>query len=350
MDDYREHPINRDFTAEAKIDLLRQMIRIRRFEQEALKEYCSGKMGGFLVLDVGQESIPVGVRSIMGPEDHTICGWRGIGHAIAAGVSMEACMAEHYGKSGGCCKGKGGAMSLFFPENRFWGAYGLAASHTPIAAGLAFAMKQQGKEGVAICFLGDGAVNQGVYHETLNLAGLFGLPVVFIIENNGYAMGTSLARSSRFKECLARRAETYNIDWLKIGDGDLYELRAKVGTVVERTRKEQRPTVVEIPTYRYYGSHVADANHKKYRTPEEIETMKSTRDPVDLWKKQLMDEGILGEEEINGIDQAAKQEAKGAVVFAEASEAPTLQDSMTHVYWESDHDTPASKIGRHFFD
>ena len=350
MSDYREHPINRDFTAEARIDLLRQMIRIRRFEQEALKRYLAGKIGGFLILDIGQESIPVGVRSVMSPEDQTICGWRGIGHAIAAGMSMDACMAEHFGKVTGCCKGKGGAMSLFAPQHSFWGAYGLAAAHTPVAAGLAFAMKRQGKGGVTICFLGEGAVNQGVYHETLNLAGLFGLPVVFVIENNGYAMFTSLARSSRFKECLARRAETYDIDWLKIGDGDLYELRAEVGAVLERTRKEQRPAVVEIPTYRYYGSHVADANYKKYRTPEEIEMMKSTRDPVTLWKKQLIGEGLLDEAAINSIDEAAKQEAKSAALFAEASEPPVLADIMTHVYWESDHATPASKIGRHFFD
>ncbi|QJE95834.1 thiamine pyrophosphate-dependent enzyme [Luteolibacter luteus] len=135
MSTYREHPINRDLTAEDKIDLFRQMVRIRRFELEGLRCYTGGKMGGFFVPDIGQESIPVGVRSIMGPEDHTICGWRGIGHAIAAGMSMDACMAEHYGKATGCCKGKGGAMSLFDPEHRFWGAYGLAAAHTPIAAG-----------------------------------------------------------------------------------------------------------------------------------------------------------------------------------------------------------------------
>jgi len=348
--DYREHPINRNITEEAKIGLLREMLRVRRFELTALKQYNAGRIGGFLPLGIGQESIPVGLRSLVGPDDHTICGWRGLGHALAAGVSMDACMAELYGKSGGCCQGKGGAMSLFSPANRFWGAYGLAASQTPIAAGLAFALKQGGKHGAVFCILGDGAVNQGVYHETLNLAGLFNLPVVFVIENNGYGMGTSVSRSSRYRECLARRAETYNIDWEKIGDGNLYELRARVDTALEKARKEHRPTVVEIPTYRYYGFHVADSRAKIYRSPEEIELMKSTRDPIILWRRRLLEEGILDDKIVQRLDEEARQEAKSAVAFAEASESPTRADIMTHVYWESDHGTPASKIGRHFFD
>jgi pyruvate dehydrogenase E1 component alpha subunit len=284
----------------------------------------------------------------MGPQDHGISGPRGIGHAIAAGMPMGPGMAELFGKTNGCSKGKGGMFSFYHPSGNHWGCHAIAATQTPLAAGLAFALKQRGIPGAVVCFLGDGAVNQGVYHESLNLAGLFGLPVVYLIENNGYAMGMSVQRSSRFKECLAKRAEGYDIDWDKCGDGDIYQLRAKVWTAVERARHERRPTVLEVETYRYYGFSVADANHKKYRTPEEVEERKK-RDPLRLWKEHLVEEGILDGTAAEEIDLRAKAEADDAVKFAAAGEAPTVSDIVRDVYWESDHDTEASRIGRHFF-
>ncbi len=346
--DYRQHPVNLAFSAEAKIGLYRQMVRLRRFEQEALKGYTSGKMGGFLILGVGQESIAVGVRSLLGPEDHTISGPRGIYHALAAGMEMGPCMAELYGKANGCSRGKAGSFSFYAPSRNHWGCHGLAAAHTPLAAGLAFALKQRGTPGAVVCFLGDGSVNQGVYHESLNLAGLFDLPVVYLIENNGYAMGTSVARSSRFKECLARRAETYNIEWDRTSDGDLYELRGRVWTALERARRESRPTVLEVETYRYYGFTAGDANHKKYRTPEEVEERK-TRDPLSLWRGQLIAGGLLDDIEADLINAEAKAEARAAADFAEKERPPGIDEIMQDVYWESDHATPASGIGRHFF-
>lgn len=346
--DFREHAINRDWSAEGKIDLLRQMIRIRRFEKMASTYYCAGRMGGFLILDIGQESVSTGVRSVMGRLDHSISGPRGMGHALAAGMAMGPLMAEHFGKANGCSKGKGGMFSYYDPGRNHWGCHGLAAAQTPLAAGLAFALKQREEPGAVVCFLGDGAVNQGVYHESLNLAGLFGLPVVYLIENNGYAMGMSVARSSRFKECLARRAETYDIDWDRCGDGDIYELRARVWSALERARHEKRPTVLEIETYRFHGFHIADANQKKYRAPEEIEERKK-RDPLAGWRRHLQDEGILDHEAAEEMDLAAKAEAREAVKFAEEGLPPGIEDIVTDVYWESDHDTPASRIGQHFF-
>jgi pyruvate dehydrogenase E1 component alpha subunit len=346
--DFREYAINRDWSSVGKIDLLRQMVRIRRFEQAALMYYNAGKMGGFLILGIGQESVSTGVRSLMGPLDHSISGPRGLGHALAAGMAMGPLMAEHYGKANGCSKGKGGMFSYYDPGRNHWGCHGLAAAQAPLAAGLAFALKQREEAGAVVCFLGDGAVNQGVYHESLNLAGLFGLPVVYLIENNGYSMGTSVARSSRFKECLARRAETYDIDWDRCGDGDIYELRARVWTALERARHEQRPTVLEIETYRYYGFTVADSNAKKYRTPEEIEERKK-RDPLAGWRRHLQEEGILDQAAAEEMDLAAKAEAKEAVKFAEEGLPPGIEDIVTDVYWESDHDTPTSRIGQHFF-
>jgi pyruvate dehydrogenase E1 component alpha subunit len=214
---------------------------------------------------------------------------------------------------------------------------------------LAFALKLREIKGVVFCFLGDGAVNQGVYHESLNLAGLFGLPVIYVIENNGFAMFTAASRSAVFKDCLARRAETYGIDWDWIGDENPYELRARIQSAIDRAREHQRPTVLEISTYRYYGSHVADANHKKYRSPEEIEAKKA-RDPMMLWGQLLVAEGILDQAGLEQISDQAKAEVSAAVEFAEKGEAPTVPEISHNVYWETDHATDSSRIGRHFFD
>lgn len=346
---YQQDPINLSWSAAEKVDLYRQMTRIRRFESAALKRYCRGKMAGFLVLSIGQESVAAGLRSLMGPHDHSISGWRGMGHALAAGMEMGPCMAELYGKRNGCSKGKAGAFSFFEPARHHWGCHATAAAHTPLAAGLAFGLKQREIPGAVLCFLGDGAVNQGVYHESLNLAGLFDLPVIYIIENNGFAMFTSVSRSSAFTSCLARRAETYGIDWDLLDDSNPYELRAKLQPALERARHHQRPSVIEISTYRYYGSHAADANHKKYRTPEEIEERK-LRDPLLLWRQHLAAEGILSEAAATAIHDEASAEAAAAVQFAEVGAAPGIPDLMQEVYWESDHATPGAMTGRHFFD
>lgn len=347
--DYREHAINRNWSAEGKIDLYRHMMRIRRFESAALKYYSSGKMGGWLFLSTGQESVAVTARSLMGPQDHDISGPRGISHALASGMEMGPCMAEFYGKTNGCSKGKAGAFTFFHPERNHWGCHGIAAAHTPLAAGLAFALKQREIKGAVFCFLGDGSVNQGVYHESLNLAGLFGLPVIYIIENNGYAMGTSVSRSSAFKDFLARRAETYGIDWDVFNDADPYEMRARIQPAIERARVHQRPTVLEVSTYRFYGFHVGDSRHKQYRPPEEIEERKS-RDPMMLWGRRLMEEGLLDQAELEKISDAAKSEALAAVQFAENGVSPMISEIGEDVYWETDHATDSSKIGRHFFN
>ena len=347
--EFNKLPINLSWSAEGKINLYRQMIRIQKFELAAIKQYHRGNMGGFLVISTGQESVAAGVRSLMATEDHSISGWRGMGHAIAAGIEMAPCMAELFGKSNGCSKGKSGAFSFYAPTKHHWGCHATAAAQTPLAAGLAFALKLREIKGVVFCFLGDGAVNQGVYHESLNLAGLFNLPVIYIIENNGYAMGTSVSRSAVFKECLARRAETYGIDWDVFSSEDPYEMRAKIQPAIERAREQQRPSVIEISTYRYHGSHVADAQHKIYRTPEEIEEKKS-RDPVMLWGHRLIAEGFLDKVGLERISKEATAEALVAVGFAGNGVAPTIRDISSDVYWETDHDTQSSKIGRHFFD
>lgn len=348
--DFAGSPINQALTPEDKIGLLRTMLRIRRFEQESLKYYQAGKMGGFLHLYIGQESVAVGTISLCGENDHVITAYRDHGHALAVGMNMNECMAELFGKVTGCSKGKGGSMHYFAPDKNYWGGHGIVGGQTPLGLGLAYGLKYLEREGCCLCYLGDGAVNQGAFHESLNLAALFEIPVVYIIENNGYSMGTSQKRSSAYRGCLAQRAEAYDMDWDLIDGSDLYQVRAKTHIAMERARKQFKPSILEITTYRYYGHSVADSNHKKYRSPEEIENYKANHDPIHLWRRKLLSEGVLTEEQADAIDKEARQEAMASVKFADESPAPTTADVMTNVYWESDHQTEASKIGRHFFN
>ena len=263
--------INSRLTKEEKIRFLREMFRIRRFEQTSLKYYNLGKMGGFLHLYSGQEAVAVGTISLLGDNDHVITAYRDHGHALAVGMDMKACMAELFGKATGCSKGKGGSMHFFAPDKNYWGGHGIVGGQTPLGLGLAFGLKYKGLRGCCLCYLGDGAINQGTFHESLNLAALFKLPVIYVIENNGYSMGTSQQRSSSFQETLAKRAEGYNMAWDVFKGEDLYEVRAKTQIAIDRAHNDSEPTLLEIQTYRYYGHSVADANAKKYRTPEEIE-------------------------------------------------------------------------------
>ena len=350
VDTFAEAEINRRLTPEEKIHFLRQMLRIRRFEQTALKQYqTSGQMGGFLHLYTGQESVAVGTISLCGEDDHVIAGYRSHGNALTMGMSMNECMAELFGKATGCSKGKGGSMHFFAPDKNYWGGHGIVAGQTPLGLGLAFALKYKGVKGCCLCYLGDGAVNQGVYQASLNLASLWNLPVVYIIENNQYSMGTSLERSSAYKNCLAARAEGYNIEWDRMNGENIYEIRAKTWPAIQRAHNESRPTVLEIDTYRYYGHSVSDANAKKYRDAEEIEKYRKFHDPLQLWQARLQEEGVITESQAAELDIAAQSEANTAVEFAGESPLPEPADIFSDVYFEVDQQTPAGRTGRHFF-
>lgn len=348
--DFASSPINQSLTAEKKIGLYSLMVRIRRFEQVALANYQKpGRMGGFLHLYIGQESVAVGTLSLRGENDHNITAYRCHAHALASGMNMNECMAELYGKASGCSKGKGGSMHFFAPDKNYWGGHGIVAGQTPLGLGLAYGLKYLGKEGCCLCFLGDGAVNQGAFHESLNIASLFDIPVIYVIENNGYSMGTSQKRSSAYNGCLAQRAEAYGIEWDVIDGSDVYEVRAKTHIAMERARKQHKPTVLEIETYRYYGHSVADANAQKYRTPEEIQNYKQNHDPLAVFRRKLTEENILTDALADEIGKAANAEAAEAVKFAEDSPPPSIADISSDVYWETDNNTEASKIGHHFF-
>jgi len=241
-------------------------------------------------------------------------------------------------------------MHYFAPDKNYWGGHGIVGGQTPLGAGLAYALKYQEIEGCCLCYLGDGAINQGAFHESLNLAELWDLPVIYIIENNGYSMGTSQARSSAHPEHgLAARALAYDIEWDVINGVHLYEIRARVQKAIERAHKESRPTLLEIATYRYKGHSVADANAEKYRTKEEIQLFMNERDPIENWKSTLLDEGVISEDDFKQINKEAGKEAEDAADFAEKSPFPDESEILDDVYWEVDNNTAAGRSGRHFF-
>ena len=341
-------PVNARLTSAERLDLYRQMVRIRRFEERSLRAYQQGKIGGFLHLYIGQEAVAVGCCSVMEKTDHVITAYRDHGHALAVGMSPNELMAEMYGKASGCSKGKGGSMHFFDPSRNFWGGHGIVGGQVPLGAGIAFALKYRGIAGACLTFMGDGAVNQGAVHETFNLAALWDLPVVFIIENNGYSMGTSQRRSSAGPG-LAQRAEAYGMEWDLCNGHELYEVREKTDRMLQLARQKSRPTVLEIITYRYRGHSVADPD-STYRTKDEIENYRRTKDPLTLIHDTLVAEGVLTAELAKEIDTAARAEADRAAEFAEASPFPAVEDILKDIYWEEDNPAHKKSRGRIVFD
>ncbi|MFZ9747458.1 MAG: pyruvate dehydrogenase (acetyl-transferring) E1 component subunit alpha [Opitutaceae bacterium] len=344
--DHAQAPVNARLNPEERIELLRKMVRIRRFEERSLRAYQAKKIGGFLHLYIGQEAVAVGCCSLMGPNDHVITAYRDHGHAIAVGMDTKPLMAELYGKATGCSKGKGGSMHYFDPSRNFWGGHGIVGGQIPLGAGLAYALKYKGLKGAAMAFMGDGAVNQGAVHEAYNLASLWNLPVVFVIENNGYSMGTSQARSSAGE--LAQRAAGYDMQWGQCSGHDVYEVRAMMDKFLTLARENGRPSTVEIDTYRYRGHSVADPDNT-YRSKQEIEEYRRTRDPIQLFQDKLLAEGVLTPAVAEQIDTEARAEADLAADFSEASPFPTPADIQTDVYWEADNPADRRSQGRLFF-
>jgi len=323
------------------------MVRIRRFEERSLRAYQAKKIGGFLHLYIGQEAVAVGCCSLMGKDDHIITAYRDHGHAIAVGMEMNPLMAELFGKATGCSKGKGGSMHYFAPDRNYWGGHGIVGGQIPLGTGLAYAIKYKGLHGAAMAFMGDGAVNQGAVHEAYNLAALWQLPILFVIENNGYSMGTSQERSSAGQ--LAKRAEGYDMAWDACDGHDLYAVRATMDNYLRRARETSAPAIIEIRTYRYRGHSVADPDNT-YRTKEEIEAYRQTKDPIQNFQNRLLAEGVLDDALIKEINDAARDEAEASVAFSEASPWPTLEDIQRDVYWEADNPSQRSSTGQLFFD
>lgn len=321
-------PVNRSLTADQKIDLYSQMVRVRRFEERTVRCYQQGRIGGFCHTYIGQEAVAIGSISVLGDDDQIITAYRDHAHALAVGMSMNELMAELFGKYTGCSKGKGGSMHFFAPEKRFWGGHGIVGGQTPLGTGIAFALKYLDKKACCLCYMGDGAVNQGAFHESLNLAALWKLPVVFIIENNYYSMGTSQPRSSAGNP-LAKRALGYDMDYDVADGNDIYLVREKTAEAVKRATEESLPTILEFKTYRFRGHSMSDP--ESYRTKQEIEEKKKT-DPITLFEQYLLQEGVLTQDKITEIDESAKKEAADSNDFAEQSPFPPAEELYTDVY------------------
>ena len=347
-EDFSDKPMNRNLTSKERVRLYEQMLKIRRFEERSLRAYQQGHIGGFLHLYIGQEAVAVGSVSAMAEDDHIITAYRDHGHALAVGMDMDECMAELYGKKTGCSKGKGGSMHFFAPDKNFWGGHGIVGGQTPLGLGIAYALKFNKKTGACLCFMGDGATNQGPFYESLNLASLWNLPVIYVIENNGYSMGTAESRHSA-GEPLARRGDAFDVDWSVSHGHDVYEVRHTINEALERAHKESRPSVLEIKTYRYRGHSVADPD-QTYRSKEEIEEYKKNKDPINLFKDKLISEGHLDEETAIEIDRGAKEEAAGSADFAQASPMPEPEEILESVYWETDNPAYKTSEGTMFFE
>jgi pyruvate dehydrogenase E1 component alpha subunit len=310
------------------IDLYRQMILIRRFEEKAAEVYVAGKIGGFCHLYIGQEAVAVGSISAIGKDDYVIGSYREHGQALAKGMSARSIMAELYGKVTGCSKGKGGSMHMFDKEVNFLGGHGIVGGQIPLATGTAFASKYQGKDNVTLCYFGEAAVNQGAFHESLNMAQLWKLPCIYICENNQYGMGTSVDRAMSLRD-IAQKACAYEIASEFVDGMDVLAIREAVLRAVERGRKQYLPTLLEIRTYRFMGHSMSDPGN--YRTRAEIEKYQE-RDPIKLFVASLLEEKITDEATLEKLDKEAREEVEDAVRFAEESPFPPPEDLYTDVY------------------
>lgn len=295
-----------------------EMLRIRRFEEAAARAYTQGKISGFLHLYIGQEAIAVATADLMKPGDRVVTTYRDHGFAIALGCDPGACMAELFGKKDGLVGGIGGSMHFFAKDKGLWGGYAIVGGHVPVAAGHAFASKYTGDGAVTFCFLGEGAMHIGATHEGMHLAGLWRLPIVFVIENNQYAMGTPLKRQTAVDD-LTVRAPTYRMTSDRFVVRDIFETRQRLARAADRARNEQQPALVEMLTYRFRGHSMSDP--AKYRTKDEVSSWKE-RDPLHQAQLSLGSDHGMSEEELEALDEKIWEEMDAAVDFADKSPLP----------------------------
>src|SRR5437870_1839354 len=313
--------------------LLTQMQLIRRFEEKAAEMYAMGKIGGFLHLYIGQEAVAVGATAACRPDDYAVSSYREHGHCLAKGSDPRRIMAELFGRMDGLSKGKGGSMHLFDKGVNFLGGHGIVGAHLPLAAGAGFGIKYQGGDQVVLCYFGDGAVPEGEFHESMNLAALWKLPVIFICENNRYAMGTAIHRALAQTE-IWRFAETYGIHGEAVDGMDVLAVRECVGRAVERARRDKSPVLIEVRTYRFRGHSMRDPAGAIYRTKEEVEREK-LRDPILLFRDRVLKPVVLSEDDVKKIEKDVNDLVDEAVAFADASPEPPASELFTDIFKES---------------
>ena len=311
-------------------DLLRQMLLVRRFEEKCVELYSAAKIRGFMHLYIGEEAVAVGTMQALGPDDAIVATYREHGHALVRGVPATSIMAEMYGKVEGCSRGRGGSMHLFDAATRFYGGNAIVAAGLPLAVGLALADKLAGRERVTACFFGDGAVAEGEFHESMNLAALWGLPVLFLCENNLYAMGTALDRSESETD-LALKAASYEMTAWSVDGMDVIAVEDAARKAAAEVRAGSRPCFLELRTYRFRAHSMYDPD--LYRTKEEIERYKQ-HDPIPALIERLGTAGLLSDEDVEELERGVAEEIEAAVQYAEAGTLEPVEDLERFVYWE----------------
>lgn len=327
----KKHNSVQDFSKKELLGFYREMLLIRRFEEKAGQLYGMGMIAGFCHLYIGQEAIAVGMRHSMKDGDKVITTYRDHGHMISVDSDPKKIMAELLGRRDGSSKGKGGSMHLFDLEKHFYGGHGIVGASVPIGAGLAFADKYLGNRNVTYCYFGDGAAHQGQVYETFNMAKLWNLPVLFIIENNHYAMGTSQKRSSSIDE-LHKRGIGFNIPGVKVNGMDVLDVVHDGQRCVDYVRAGNGPMIIEMDTYRYRGHSMSDP--ATYRSKEEV-SCKKEKDPIDLLRSAILTNKIAGEDDIEKIGDSIKNEINEIVEFAKNSPEPDESELLTEIYTEN---------------
>jgi pyruvate dehydrogenase E1 component alpha subunit len=328
------HGANKRYAAsdDELLTFYEQMVLIRRFEERAGQLYGLGLIGGFCHLYIGQEAVAVGLQSALdGDKDSVITGYRDHGHMLAYGIDPKVIMAELTGRAAGISKGKGGSMHMFSVDHKFYGGHGIVGAQVPLGTGLAFAHKYRGDGGVCMAYFGDGAANQGQVYEAFNMAALWKLPIVFVVENNGYAMGTAVKRGSAETE-FYRRGTAFRIPGMDVNGMDVLEVRAAAEIALEYVRGGNGPVLMELNTYRYRGHSMSDP--AKYRSREEVQEMRDKHDPIEAAKAELLARGIT-EDRIKDIDKRIRSIVAESADFAENSPEPAMSELYTDVLVES---------------
>ncbi len=310
------------------LDWYRQMVLIRRFEQKCAELYQLGKIGGFLHLYIGQEATAVGSIAARRPQDHVITAYRDHAHALVVGADPKALMAELLGKATGVSKGKGGSMHLASVEHNYWGGYGIVGGHVPLGTGLALAEKYKETDAVVLCYMGDGSTNIGYFHESLNMAGVWDLPIIYIVENNQYGMGTSVARASAAPD-MVTKAAGYAIPARKVDGMDVFEVYNAVRETIDAIHAGQAPQFLEVNTYRFEGHSMGDP--LRYRTKDEVEKWRED-DPIGILERHILKENVATKEELEQIDDEVEAVIEEAVQFAEQSPLPAPEALFEGIY------------------
>jgi pyruvate dehydrogenase E1 component alpha subunit len=318
------------FDRDEELEAYRLMLLIRRFEERAGQLYGMGFIGGFCHLYIGQEAVVVGIQMALKEGDQVITSYRDHGHMLACGMDPKGVMAELTGRRGGYSKGKGGSMHMFSREKQFFGGHGIVGAQVPLGAGLAFANRYRGNDHVAVTYFGEGASNQGQVYETFNMASLWKLPCIFVIENNRYAMGTASVRASAKSEELYNRGSVYGIPGEQVDGMDVRTVKAAAEKAVAHCRSGAGPYILEMMTYRYRGHSMSDP--AKYRAKEEVQKMREERDPIEQVKARIIKSGMADEEELKRIDAEIRTVVTEAAEFAQSDPEPDVSELWTDVY------------------